>query len=160
MTNFEKGYHYIQKPTTLIMASYLSQFLHLLSSAACKNNSDIELPTPQLINRKRNLSEVLEEDPEMPPLKKQKVQACETNPFAQFAPEETSIISFETEAEYNARMKDEEIAALKLKNKKLKSQLSDKDEIIKILTKQLAAKKSDARYNVEFPVNFGVFNCS
>ena len=128
----------------------------------CKKTTDVELPKVDLIKRKRNLREVLEEETEIPPSKKQKVESPAPLEFPNFDSTETEVFTYETEAEYSARIKDEQIETLKVKNQKLKKQLEDKDEIIKVLTQQLAAasKKSEAKYNIEVPLNFGVLNCS
>lgn len=123
----------------------------------------MELPQVNLVKKKRNFNQVLEEEEtEMPPTKKQKVGFSAPLEFPNFNSEETQEFIYETEVEYITRVKDEEIEALKLKNQKLEKQVEDKDEIIKVLTQQLAAasKKSDAKFNIEVPLNFGVLNCS
>lgn len=127
------------------MALYLMNLLTKLT-----NNSCPDLPKVHLVKRTREeLDQPLEA---APPTKIQKIDKV---------PEET-IILFETETEYNERIKDEEIEKLKQENEKLKKSNEDKDEIIKILTQQLAAasKKTDAKYKIEVPLNFGVLNCN
>lgn len=135
--------------------NYLSQLFNLLSESTSKK---VELPQVNLVKRKRGDSEF-----EAPlPTKKQKIQESDNIEFPTTIPYDADIITYETESEYALRLKNEEIQTLKQKNTKLKKQLEDKDEVIKILTQQLAAasKKTDAKFNIEVPLNFGVLNCN
>lgn len=139
--------------------NYLSQLFSTLSESIIKKDSAMQLPQVNLVKRKRSDSDF--EEPQLP-TKKQKIQELEHIEFPTTIPYETEVITYETESEYDARIKNEEIQKLKEKNTKLKKQLEDKDEIIKVLTQQLAAasKKTDAKFNIEVPLNFGVLNCN
>lgn len=123
------------------------------------NSAKFELPEVNLVKRSRsNFEEALSAVPpaKMPKFEEeQKIENCA--PYC----EEEEEITYETEAENIKRIKDQEIAQLKEKNRKLKKSNEDKDAIIKMLTEQLAAanKKSDSKFNIEIPLNFGVLNC-
>ena len=139
------------------MALNLISFVTKMMSSS--SSSKVDLPEINLVKRSRpNFEECISM---VPPAKipkfeeEQKIESIQ--PIADL---ETEIL-FETEAEHISRVKDEEIAQLKAKNRKLKKSNEDKDAIIKMLTEQLAAanKKTDSKFNIEIPLNFGVLNC-